>query len=98
MCRRADNHAENEETGADHGDPPAAHDVGNGTDEGAHGGEGEEVGEDKPDPAVGAAYVGVDVGGDAAEEVDGDLAACPDYFRALARNLECVMKSTHEKP
>lgn len=80
MCRRADNHAENQEASADHGDPSAANDVGDGTDEGAHGGEGEEVGEDKPDPAVCSAYVGIDVGGYAAKEVDGDLAACPDCF------------------
>jgi hypothetical protein len=76
--RGGDGDADDDERGAHQGDVPPAQQVGEGADEGADGCEGEEVGEDEPDPAVCAADVGVDVWGDAAEEVDGDLGAGPE--------------------
>ena len=75
--RGADDHAEHDKGRAGDGDVAPAHEVGEGADEGTDGGEGEEVAQHEPDPAVCAAYVGVDDGGDAAEEVDGDLRAGP---------------------
>lgn len=59
------------------GDGPAAEEVRQRADEGADGGEGEDVGEGDPGPAVLAANVGVDVRRDGAEEVQGNLRAGP---------------------
>lgn len=75
---RDDDHAEDDEQGARDGDVAAPEEVREGADEGAHGAQGEDVGQRDPRPAVGAANVGVDVRRDGAEEVDGDLGPRPE--------------------
>lgn len=45
-------HAEHDETRAEEADVAAAEEVGEGADEGTDSCEGEEVGEDEPDPSI----------------------------------------------
>ncbi len=51
----ADDHAEDDESRSENGDVASTHQVGQGAHERAYGGQGEEVGENEPDPAISAA-------------------------------------------
>ncbi len=61
MGSRADNVSKNEERSTSEGDISASEKIGKGTDKGADGSQGEQIGQDEPDPSVGAANVSVDI-------------------------------------
>ncbi|EPE05084.1 hypothetical protein F503_03689 [Ophiostoma piceae UAMH 11346] len=78
----ADELAGDDEGTAEQRHVAAAKEVGEGPHKGADGGRRQQVAGDEPDPAVDAANVVVDDGGDAAPEVDGDLGAGPEESHA----------------
>jgi hypothetical protein len=77
MCGTANDHPEDDEARSHEGNVSSAHQVGDGTDEGTDGGQGEEVGQNEPNPAVRASKVAINVWRYATEQVHWNLAAGP---------------------
>jgi len=78
MGSRGNNHAKNDQACTEYSNVAAAHEIGEGAHEWTDCCESEQIGKDEPCPSVCAANFAVDQGRDAAEEVDGDLGACPE--------------------
>jgi hypothetical protein len=74
MGSAADNHSDEDEYGADQSDIATAQKIGQGTNEWTDAGQSDEIGQDKPNPAVNASNVGINVWGNAT--CGGPLAPC----------------------
>ena len=84
VCGRADDHAEHDEACSDNGHISSSDQIADASHEWADCRQRQEVCQDEPNPTINTANVRVDVGRNATEEIDGDLAAGPHWIRMLA--------------
>lgn len=77
LCRRDDNHPEDDKCGSRQSDISTTEKVGEGADEWADGCERQEIGKNKPDPPIVAPNITIDVRRNSTEEVNRYLTPGP---------------------